>query len=100
MTRDFKSLILDLASDDYTGLWELVWRANTIEPPQDQQDVIEDFRTALIDLIRDGKVAMYRGTAFNGDERRVSSEEVARELRTETNWQPPTGALHVRVVTE
>jgi hypothetical protein len=99
--RDFKSLILDLVTEDYHGLWELIWSANTVEPGQNQQTLVADLRSALESLIREGEVALYRGSSFNGEERRVSNADIPKELRVEANWPPPPiDVPHLRVLSE
>jgi len=99
--EDPKTLILDLVTEDYYGLWELVWRANTVEPGQNQQIPVAALTSALASLIRDGEVALYRGASFNGEERRVSNSDIPKELSIEANWQPPPiDAPHIRILAE
>jgi hypothetical protein len=88
-------MILDLASDDFTRLWELVWRANTIAGGYRPSDSDADLRSAVANLIRGGELALWRGSTFTGEEYRIPDAGIDSELSKPGNWTPPqTGTLH------
>ena len=92
-------MILDLAEDDYIGLWEFVWRANTLEAPRPLAARIAEIRPILDRLIKEGMVDVYVGTRFNGDERRIPADGASMFLDAPSNWvQPVDGRDHARVV--
>lgn len=98
-TPDLSELILDLATEDFVGLWELEWRARAIQ--RGASTAIE--RGALMleveRLLQDGSLALFRGAHFNGDEEQISPVTKARVVVSEAaTWEPPaTGAVHCRV---
>jgi hypothetical protein len=97
---NFATMILDLADDDYTGLWELVWRAQTLEPSADVDNLRASLQDELEGLARGGKVKFVRGTHFSGDERLIPLEGTRAMLADRRSWEPPEmGEVHVRVLT-
>ena len=44
MSSKFDSMILDLAGDDYTGLWKLVWGASADAPVRDPEELLRDIQ--------------------------------------------------------
>ena len=99
--QTIEAMILDLAADDYTGLWELVWGAGAKSPEVETATLRKSLLTALENLIADGKVILYRGTTFAGEESAVPTTEAKGLLAREDSWEPPeSNALHLRVLTE
>lgn len=100
MTMNFDSMILDLANDDYTGLWELVWRARTTTADTQTGALVARLRSELEALIHEGKLALFRGIQFTGEEKLVSVTDVPALLLAPHSWEPPaTGETHLRVLT-
>jgi hypothetical protein len=98
--QNLDAMILDLAADDYTGLWELVWGAGAKTPEVEAATLRKSLLTALESLIADGKVKLYRGTTFTGEENAVLTSEAAQLLAREDSWEPPeSSAVHLRVLT-
>jgi len=92
-------LVLDLAVDDYTGLWEIVWGIEASDPNADMPTAVKLARGAVEALLERGYIEVYEGSNFNGDEHRVSQSERRAVLATEAYWNPPLAAdfAHVRV---
>lgn len=100
MTEDFDSMILDLAGDDFTGLWEFVWGAAANVPKADPQALLDQLRSDVELLIRTGKLRLYRGTRFTGEQELVADQDAAALLAVPANWAPPeVGRDHLRVLT-
>jgi hypothetical protein len=100
MNSDFKTLILDLAADDYTGLWELVWGARGSNVSRTEDELISPIRHDVTDLLHLNRVALYRGTRFGGEEERLSTSEALEALSERRQWDPPArDETHVRVLT-
>lgn len=96
---DFEDMILDLAEDDYTGLWELIWRARTTMADDRAGDLLERLRSELETLIQERKVSLFRGTKFTGEEQPISAADVPVLLATPGAWEPPAiDEPHLRVL--
>jgi hypothetical protein len=94
------AMILDLAAEDYTGLWELVWGAEAKNPAVETTTLRELLLTSVNKLIADGKVRLYRGTHFAGEETVVSTAETTELLARENSWEPPESTkVHLRILT-
>jgi hypothetical protein len=98
MTGGFREMILDLTEDDYTGLWELLWRAQTIRPWNETTLLISELRSELQTLVSLGKLAFFEGNTFTGEENPVESAEGIQYLSVAAGWNPPpAGTRHLRV---
>ena len=96
----FKELILDLTDDDYTGLWELVWRARTTMPERGSDNLISELCTNVEELVRNGSIGAFRGTTFTGEEKPLVASDSARLLADPRSWQPEEAkGIHVRLLT-
>jgi len=95
---EIRDAVLELASDDYVGLWEIAWRLNTLFPnesPSERQDMAGDVTS---ELLRDGRLTAFRGATFDGDVTPIATDQAVRELETESAWEPPVqGSRHMRV---
>jgi len=92
-------MILDLAVDDYTGLWELVWGVQSSTQEDERRSNIALLRTELEELVAQGAVAFFRGINFNGDEVAVSVDEVPGLLANNQSWEPPEpNSSHLRLL--
>ena len=84
---DSRNVVLDLAVDDYVGLWELIWRVREIAPPGQFSAVAAIGATVSL-LLESGMVQMWVGRSFSGEERLVPLDESRRHLATEEAWRP------------
>jgi hypothetical protein len=92
-------MILDLAADDYTGLWELVWGAGAKNPEVETAALRRLLLTTLTKLIADGTLRLYRGTKFTGEESVVSTAEAEELLDKANSWDPPeSNTVHLRIL--
>jgi hypothetical protein len=92
-------MILDMASDDYTGLWEFVWGRCAKSEDESESHVIDDVGKALRPLIESSRVALYRGSHFSGEETRLETSEALTALADSQVWEPPApGSEHLRVL--
>ena len=96
----FEPMIRDLAEVDYTGLWELVWRVQTVMEGSVPSDLIAQLHRDVEDLVHRGKITLFRGTSFAGEEEAIPEEQAARLIVDPGSWEPPTSTdVHVRVLT-
>lgn len=59
-----RHVVLDLGSEDFYGLWEILWRLKEVCPNRGESDLLEEARSAIVQLVREGAVALYwRATA-------------------------------------
>lgn len=96
---NYDSMVLDMAGDDYTGLWELVWGAGARETERNPEELIAELRSAVQRLVDRGALGLFRGTFFNGDEQPAAQSEACAILTSADGWKPPEGDVeHVRVL--
>ncbi len=94
----FSEMILDLADEDYVGLWELLWRGKTVAPDMESGALEGAVQQCTRELIDKGLLQLYRGVTFSGEESPVPHSEVGRVLQDASAWSPPVpSAVHVRV---
>jgi hypothetical protein len=92
--------ILDLSTDDFTGLWEIVWRGRSLAPDASDDEIRSAARRDACALISEGLLSVYRGTRFGGDEVQLSSAEALALIEDDQSWEPPEStAEHLRVAT-
>lgn len=80
---------LSMATEDVSGIWELVWAINT-ELPGTEPDV--RFLLAqylLLDLLFDGLVRLVRWNPITGKERAIPLYEAIHVVADARSWSPP-----------
>jgi len=83
-----RHVVLDLGSEDFYGLWEILWRLKTVCPNRGEADLLEEARSAIAELVQEGAVALYwRATDTSGPVRvEEDPESVLGEFK---NWYEP-----------
>ena len=88
--------ILWMATDDWTGLWEVAWSLQTLWPELRGEPAEQKGRALLSELLDDGLIYL----CFFGEgnkEKRVSRQKAHELLNDPENWEPPEGFIeHVR----
>jgi hypothetical protein len=98
MTANITKLILDLATEDFVGLWEVVWRARSVAESTGASIAEAELRTEAIRLIDDGSIHLYHGVHFAGDECEVDRAHATDVIKNPSNWVPPGTAMeHYRI---
>jgi 4-aminobutyrate aminotransferase/(S)-3-amino-2-methylpropionate transaminase len=88
--RSIRAAIMDLAVDDYSGLWELRWRAATLFP--EHADEAERLaREETEDLVEQGLLAVYELDGDAGDTRLVPCRPRSTSCETRTHGPTPAG---------
>jgi hypothetical protein len=62
-----------------------------VKPSEDESAVIPSIRREVERLIREGRLGLYRGREFTGDERPVGPYEMRITLESPGSWQAPLG---------
>ena len=92
-------MILDLAVDDFTGLWELVWRADTVFASVAPTERLRMLQAEVTALVEGRFLDVFEGTRFGGDEQTVAPSTAVILLAEPKSWEPPpVGArMHYRI---
>jgi hypothetical protein len=84
-----KEVLLDLANEDWYGLYEIVWRLNALYPGEDESRKQEMAVHALSELICNGSVVIAR---LAESAMVLSQAEGLRVIQQPENWRPPSPA--------
>jgi hypothetical protein len=89
-SRLVKKEILDMGLDDVTGIYEIIWRLNTLWPGIDIGKKYQLADEALRDLLKQNGIRMIRQWDENGQRHTeaVDPEKVAEILRSPVSWYP------------
>jgi hypothetical protein len=90
-----REAIMDLAVDDYTGLWELRWRAATLFP-DNTEEAERDAREEAERLVAEGLLALY-DVAAGGEPAPIPTAAALATIRNPDAWAEPTEAHELRV---
>jgi hypothetical protein len=85
-------VVLWLAIEDYSGLWEVVWELNTRLPRRTNSNV-ETARQVVRELLRRGWIDLYWSQEPYGDPIRIPAEEAEEVLNNDRNWQAPSAGM-------
>lgn len=85
-----KKEILDMGLDDYTGLYEIVWRLNTLWPDMDIGKKYQLADTALRELLSQNAVRIIKEISNNNirEYEPIDQEQIDQILRDPINWYP------------
>jgi len=98
MTTDLARMVLDLATEDFVGLWEIEWRARTVERSSGSPIHDSAVRAAVDGLLTARHITLYRGVHFTGDESTVARETARLAISNHANWlAPKNGDDHYRL---
>ena len=94
--ENFPNLILEILSDsseDYIGLYEVVWRINTLYPEPTQQEREMAARYAVATLLSREWIEVFRTRDYFSKEKpvefvRVDGAETEKVLTDPVSWEP------------
>lgn len=86
---DVRRAILDLATEDYYGLYEILWRLNTLFPDASLGERFSAAQTAMGLLVSGGLVDLYRTGSDSREYTRVPREIAHAKLEETAAWEPP-----------
>jgi hypothetical protein len=97
MVADPLPIVLWLAIEDYSGLWEIVWELNT-RSPEDRASNGRRARETVRELLQRGFLDLYWTDEPYGDPVRIPAPEIDAVLDTDEYWDAPTaGVRSVRI---
>ncbi|WP_310572339.1 hypothetical protein [Gemmatimonas sp.] len=97
---NFESAILELATEDYMGLWEFLWSEEAKNPDCDKLGLLEGLQRSVKELVKSGRLRIYRGSNFTGEEKLVPVSDLTELIDLRSSWEAPqTGSEHLRVLT-
>ena len=84
--QEVEAMVLEQATEDYTGLWELVW---SVPREAGSHGVSPPVMKTVARLLARGAILLYRGLLFDGDERVVPRAEWDTLLALPASWEEP-----------
>ena len=81
--------ILSDGAVDYHGLYEIVWRLNTLYPDVPESEKVKAAITVAADLLRDGFIEVFETVWASGNYTPVSAEAAPRAIANPGAWQRP-----------
>ena len=82
--------VLSDGEGDYTGLYEIVWSLNTQYPRVDYDLKVAAARAVVADLLRNGRVSLYRTAWASNRYDPVSQSEALNALDAPAAWADPS----------
>ncbi|MGH9782814.1 MAG: hypothetical protein ACRD88_01405 [Terriglobia bacterium] len=82
-------LVLELASEDLFGLWEILWAVRGKDPSVGKSVQEAAVRETVRRLLRQGFVNLYRRTGVSSDETLVEADLIESILDAATPWREP-----------
>ena len=89
--EDFKLTVVSDASEDWLGVYEVWWQANGWYPGRPVGERLTLAENAVLDLLSEGLVEMYRGESWEGEKSVVPADERDAVLRAWETWTVPDG---------
>lgn len=93
-SEDIRETILDLASEDFYGLWEVCWKARETFDGTDRE-LLSAVADELDSLARAGEVEFYVRESAMDEPRLVKPDDV--DWRSALTLGQPEGELHVLI---
>ena len=86
---DLKEAVLEMASEDWYGLYEVIWHMNKVQPDIPESSKIEAARTAITSLLEAGKIRIgWLEWPKGGPPTQIENSEVGELLQDAKSWQP------------
>ncbi len=90
MANDPKAEILSMASEDYYGLYEVIWLLNNLQPHLAEGTRVEMAKTSVRELLASGQINIYESIGLSNDYKRLSKEVAERVIMNEVSWDLPS----------
>jgi hypothetical protein len=99
-TPDITPVVIDMAVEDWTGLWEVIWHLNTDYPELAPEQKEQTADHAIRDLLARGLIRLVNFEEIGNEEQAIPGEDTDHVLQQHRNWLPPAipFSKHVRFV--
>jgi hypothetical protein len=87
-----KREILEMATEDFCGLWEIIWRLRDLFPQCLTSELRNKAESAVRELSAKGLIELYRRVGVSGEEKLIPIDEVDRVLSDTASWEEPSKA--------
>lgn len=84
-----RNVVLDLISDDYYGLWEVLWRLHTVYPESSESELKTRAIRELLAMLEEDRVSVYQQPTQEASLRLLEPERARAAIQEAANWQAP-----------
>ncbi|HEV7935273.1 MAG TPA: hypothetical protein VGP70_23545 [Actinomadura sp.] len=96
--EQFRKAVLWAAIEDYSGLWEIVWELNTLDPEGAEKQHIQMSKAIVRDFLNRDWVQLFWCQEPYGGVTLIAEKEIGQVLADAASWMPPDPeAVSVRV---
>lgn len=81
--------VLDAATEDYTGLWEILWEVRRVLPGAREDEILQVAQATVRTMLSKGWLATYRRVGAAGSESPLPVDDVDTAIRDSASWQEP-----------
>lgn len=82
--------ILDMATEDFCGLWEIIWRLRDLSPRGLTLELRNKAESAVRELLAKGWIELYRCAGVSVEEKLIPIDELDRVLSEPASWKEPS----------
>jgi hypothetical protein len=86
---DLRRRILEDGSEDYTGLYEIIWSLNTHYPDVPRETKMTAARGVMLDLLQSGEIALYKTRWASNEYVAVPPSEALTVAQSAEAWGDP-----------
>ena len=91
-----RAVVMNLVTDDYYGLWEIVWRLKELCPIDSETELRENAEKVVKQLVKDGQIAVFWRETATSEPIRIVEDAIEILSRSE-NWREPTLATDASI---
>ncbi|MEQ8526064.1 hypothetical protein [Gracilimonas sp.] len=88
MKSDLKKEILSLATEDYFGLYEIIWGLNNEFPELSEAKKISRSKKAISELLQEELIQLYKIEVSNEKYVLIPADEIGSFLEKAESWKP------------
>jgi len=86
---DLEEAIIEMAKEDWCGLYEVIWRMNTVQPGVPENAKIEAARPVIDSLLQRGEILLgWMEWPKGGPPTPVAGPEATELLADQKSWKP------------
>jgi hypothetical protein len=86
---DAISIIMDLGTEDYYGLYEVIWALNNSHRGVSSEATLSMAKLSMASLLNRGHVKLYRTVWLNDTHEPLSDAEADSVIRRSSSWAEP-----------